>query len=103
MMTVRARDISYRPASTPEREINPKKREQAMKRLLRASVLLRSVIAIVLSALSTTVARGDFLETSGLGDEILRFRSDGRPGGRFVAPGSGGLNSPESMTWGPDG
>src|SRR5262245_60824488 len=57
-----------------------------------------------LMLLSTNrIARADFLAADARGDQILRFSDMGAPKGAFVAPGSGGLNAPFSMTWGPEG
>jgi outer membrane protein assembly factor BamB len=48
-------------------------------------------------------SRGDFLASSALTDEVLRYRDGGSFVGPFVSAGSGGLNAPASMAWGSDG
>jgi streptogramin lyase len=50
-----------------------------------------------------SAVRGDFLVTSDLTDEVLRYSNNGGSRGAFVTSGSGGLNSPQALAWGPDG
>jgi hypothetical protein len=59
--------------------------------------------AWVLVAVLATGARADFLVASAFTDEVLRYSDNGWQRGAFVSAGSGGLNAPMAMAWGPDG
>jgi sugar lactone lactonase YvrE len=48
-------------------------------------------------------AQADFLVASALTDSVVRYNDNGGLKGDFITPGSGGLNSPYAMEYGPDG
>jgi hypothetical protein len=68
------------------------------KRVVFGLIVCAGVLAI-----AGVNARGDFFVASDLTDEVLRFSDNGGPRGAFVTAGSGGLNSPRALAWGPDG
>jgi DNA-binding beta-propeller fold protein YncE len=61
------------------------------------------VTALLLFCMVCTSARGDFLASDDLNDQVMRYSNTGGPLGNFVQAGAGGLNAPFSMAWGPDG
>src|SRR4051794_11381014 len=72
-------------------------------RFLRSAVALLLALAVNTAVLPAAVA-GDLFVSSGNTNSILRY--DGVSGatlGAFVSAGSGGLDSPQGLTFGPDG
>jgi sugar lactone lactonase YvrE len=65
---------------------------------LEATLLLAAALAFCVSS-----ARGDFFVGDEQGNNVLRFDNAGNFVGVFVASGSGGLDEPRGLAFGPDG
>jgi outer membrane protein assembly factor BamB len=63
----------------------------------------RAVLVATSLVLLASSARGDFLVGSWSSLDVRRFADDGTPLGVFIAPGTGGLRTPDGLAYGPDG
>jgi len=72
-----------------------------------ASFTLRSAAALATAATLALAAapdaRADFLVGNTAGNNVSRYSESGAYLGEFISAGSGGLMSPDDLTWGPDG
>ncbi|MGC8785490.1 MAG: PEP-CTERM sorting domain-containing protein, partial [Armatimonadota bacterium] len=67
-------------------------------------LVMRLTLAVLVSAALASTTLADLLVCSINGDRILRFsETDGAYLGDFVPVGTGGLNEPQGMEYGPDG
>jgi sugar lactone lactonase YvrE len=60
-------------------------------------------LAACLLLTTTQAAHADFLVGNTSGNSVSRYSDSGAYLGAFISAGSGGLVSPDDLTWGPDG
>jgi DNA-binding beta-propeller fold protein YncE len=60
-------------------------------------------LAAALALATALEAKADFLVGNTSGNNVSRYDGTGSYVGEFIASGSGGLVSPDDLTWGPDG
>jgi len=60
-------------------------------------------MAAALALAAVPEARADFLVGNTSGNNVSRYSESGAYLGEFISAGSGGLVSPDDLTWGPDG
>jgi sugar lactone lactonase YvrE len=60
-------------------------------------------VAAALALACPKAAQADFLVGNTAGNSVSRYGGAGEYLGNFISPGSGGLASPDDLTWGPDG